>query len=94
MPDTERLRTLRRELHRFPEPAWREFRTTCRLVAELESVGVDELHVGRAAMDPDERMAVPEDDELGEWYERAAAAGVDDSVLSHQTVATPASSRG
>ena len=82
MPDTERLRTLRRELHRFPEPAWREFRTTCRLVAELESGGVDELHVGRAAMDADERMAVPGDDELSEWYERAAAAGVDDSLLS------------
>jgi len=81
MPSAERLRSLRRELHRFPEPAWREFRTTCRLVAELEEVGVDELHVGRAALAPDERMAVPDDDELADWFERARAAGVDESVL-------------
>ena len=80
--DPERLRGLRRELHRFPEPAWREFRTTCRLVEELEAVGVDELHVGRDAMDPSARMAVPDDEELDDWYERARAAGVDESVLA------------
>jgi aminobenzoyl-glutamate utilization protein A len=82
MPDADRLTALRRDLHRFPEPAWREFRTTCRLVDELEAVGVDALHVGRAAMDPDERMAVPDDAELAAWFERAREAGVDESVLS------------
>ncbi|MFB6270347.1 MAG: amidohydrolase [Halobacterium sp.] len=81
MPSSERLTALRRDLHRFPEPAWREFRTTARLVAELESVGVDALHVGRDAMDEDERMAVPEDDELADWFERARDAGVDGDVL-------------
>ncbi|WP_336036204.1 amidohydrolase [Halobacterium yunchengense] len=80
--DPDRLRSLRRELHRYPEPAWREFRTTCRLVEELRSVGVDELHVGRAAMDPDERMAVPDDDELAAWFDRAREAGVDEDVLA------------
>ncbi|MXR21106.1 amidohydrolase [Halobacterium bonnevillei] len=82
MPDADRLTSLRRDLHRFPEPAWREFRTTCRLVDELEAVGVDDLHVGRDAMDPDERMAVPDDADLAEWFERARDADVDESVLS------------
>ena len=82
MADADRLCSLRRELHRFPEPAWREFRTTCRLVAELESVGVDELFVGREAMAPDERMAVPPEDELKPWYDRARESGVDETVLS------------
>ncbi len=82
MADADRLRSLRRELHRFPEPAWREFRTTCRLVAELESVGVDELYVGREAMATDERMAVPSTDELATWYDRAREAGVDEAVLT------------
>ena len=81
MPTTERLTALRRDLHRFPEPAWCEFCTTARLVTELEAVGVDELHVGRDAMDPDARMAVPDDDVLAEWVQRAQAAGVDESVL-------------
>ncbi|NIC00802.1 amidohydrolase [Halobacterium sp. R2-5] len=81
MPDAERLRALRRDLHRFPEPAWREFRTTCRLVEELEAVGVDELHVGPDALATEERMAVPDDDDLADWFERAREAGVDESVL-------------
>ena len=77
----DRLVALRRELHRKPEPAWREFWTTARIVEELESVGVDELHVGPDAIDPDLRMAVPEDEEIEEWYERALDAGADESVL-------------
>lgn len=82
MPGTERLLSLRRELHQFPESAWHEFRTTCRLVAEFEAVGADELHVGRDAMAPDEWMAVPAAEELADWFERAREAGVDEPVLS------------
>jgi len=77
----DRLAALRREFHRKPEPAWREFWTTARIVEELEAVGVDELHVGPDAIDPDRRMAVPDDDELEEWYERALSEGADESVL-------------
>ncbi|MFC6768473.1 amidohydrolase, partial [Natrinema soli] len=54
-----RLRELRREFHRHPEPGWREFRTTGRVVEELERIGVDEIAVGRDALATDERMAVP-----------------------------------
>ena len=77
----DRLVALRRELHRKPEPAWREFWTTARVVEELEAVGVDELHVGPNAIDPDRRMAVPDDAEIEAWYERALEAGADESVL-------------
>ncbi|MFB6268354.1 MAG: amidohydrolase [Halobacterium sp.] len=82
--DTEtrqRLVALRRDLHRHPEPAWCEFYTTARVVAECRRVGVDALHVGRDAIDPDARMAVPDDDTLAEWYERALDAGADEAVL-------------
>jgi len=44
-------------------------------------MGVDELHVGPDAIDPGLRMAVPEEDELDEWYERALEAGADEAVL-------------
>jgi aminobenzoyl-glutamate utilization protein A len=77
----DRLVTLRRDLHRKPETAWREFRTTARIVEELESVGVDELHVGPDAIDPDLRMAVPDEAALEAGYERALREGADESVL-------------
>jgi aminobenzoyl-glutamate utilization protein A len=80
-PVRERLSELRRGLHRYPEPAWREFYTTCKLVEEIEGIGVDELFVGREAMAPDERIAVPDDDELAEWREAARERGADPDCL-------------
>jgi len=77
----DRLIELRRDLHRHPEPAWREFYTTARIVEELERIGVDGLHVGRDAIAEDERMAVPDDAELEEWYEQAREAGADEEIL-------------
>jgi aminobenzoyl-glutamate utilization protein A len=79
--DRDRLVALRREFHRHPEPAWREFFTTARIVEELEAIGVDELYVGADALDGDARMAVPEDAELADWAERARDTGVDDATL-------------
>ncbi|NIB98772.1 amidohydrolase [Halobacterium sp. R2-5] len=79
--DRETLVDLRRDLHRHPEPAWCEFYTTARIVEECRRVGVDELHVGRDAIDPDARMAVPDDAELADWFERAREDGADPDVL-------------
>src|SRR6056297_1985061 len=45
-PDRDRLVELRRELHRHPEPAWREFWTTARIVDELEAIVLDRLEGG------------------------------------------------
>ncbi|WP_242509274.1 M20/M25/M40 family metallo-hydrolase, partial [Natrinema altunense] len=78
------LVSLRRALHRRPEPAWREFYTTARIVAELESrLGNDlaELHVGPEAIAGDHRMAVPDDADLTRWYDRAREAGADEAIL-------------
>ncbi len=77
----DRLVELRRDLHRHPEPAWREFYTTARIVDELESIGVDELFVGPEVLAQEERMSVPDDDELETWYEQARAAGAREDVL-------------
>ena len=46
--DYDDLRDLRRDLHRRPEPAWREFYTTARIVHELDEIGVDDVQIGRA----------------------------------------------
>ncbi len=77
----DHLVDLRRAFHRHPEPAWREFYTTARIVDELERLGVDEIHVGPDALG-DTREDVPADDELAEWFDRARAAGAREDVLS------------
>jgi aminobenzoyl-glutamate utilization protein A len=76
----ERLVSLRRDLHRRPEPAWREFYTTARLVAEIKRIGVDELYVGPDVL-AGERHGVPGEATLAEWRERALEAGADPSVV-------------
>ncbi|KAB1196383.1 MULTISPECIES: amidohydrolase [Haloferax] len=77
----EDLVSFRRDLHRHPEPAWREFYTTARIVDELETRDLDALYVGPEILAADERMAVPDDDSLDEWYERARAAGAREDIL-------------
>ncbi|AQL41876.1 N-acyl-L-amino acid amidohydrolase [Halorientalis sp. IM1011] len=79
--DRDRLVSLRREFHRHPEPAWREFRTTARVIDELEAIGVDDLLVGPEVLDADARMGVPDPDELTAWRDRAREAGVDPDLL-------------
>ena len=81
MADPIDLRSLRRDLHRHPEPAWCEYWTTARIVEECERIGVDELYVGPDAIDSDARLAVPDDETLSEWAERARAAGVDAATI-------------
>ncbi|MFB6107715.1 MAG: amidohydrolase [Haloplanus sp.] len=78
--DFEELLALRRDLHRHPEPAWREFYTTARLVDELESRPLSELYVGPEVVAGD-RTGVPDEDELDSWRERALAAGARADVL-------------
>ncbi len=78
----DRLVALRRELHRHPEPAWREFYTAARIVEELERIGVDELYVGPDAIDAERRTGLPEDAEaFDRWAERAKAAGASSDIV-------------
>ena len=80
-PSRDRLVELRRELHRRPEPAWREFWTTARIVDELQSLDVDEIRVGPEVLAGDQRIAVPDDEELDRWYRRAEEAGANPETL-------------
>ncbi|RQG93570.1 amidohydrolase [Natrarchaeobius chitinivorans] len=66
---------LRRRLHAYPEPSWCEFYTTSRLADRVEEIGVDDVFVGREAIDPDERLGVPDERVLERWRERAAEHG-------------------
>ncbi|GAA0209407.1 amidohydrolase [Halobaculum roseum] len=77
----DELSAFRRDLHRHPEPAWCEFYTTARIVDELESRDLTAVHYGPEILGA-ERMNVPDDDELAEWFERARDAGAREDVLA------------
>lgn len=78
----DRLIELRRELHQYPEPAWREFYTTARIVDELERIGVDEMHIGPDAINQKYRCGLPEDEsEIAAWFERAIVDGAHPETL-------------
>lgn len=92
--ERDRMVALRRDLHRRPEPAWREFWTTCRIIEELEGLGLVEAgstmddsdeagvyFVGRDALAVDQRMAVPDDEDREKWFDRARNAGAQVDVL-------------
>jgi len=79
--DEDWLSTLRRDLHRRPEPAWREFYTTARIVHELDEIGVDDVLVGSELLADGQRLGLPEDPELDEWLDRARNLGADPDLL-------------
>jgi len=80
MSVTDDLLDLRRDLHRHPEPAWREFYTTARLIDELETRALDELYVGPEVLAED-RRGIPDEDELDEWARRAVEAGAREDIV-------------
>ncbi|GAD52737.1 LOW QUALITY PROTEIN: hypothetical protein MBEHAL_1497 [Halarchaeum acidiphilum MH1-52-1] len=80
-PIAERRIEQRRAFHAYPEPSWCEFLTTSRLVDRVKEIGVDEVHVGEAAIAADERVGVPDDDTLERWRTRAAERGAREDVL-------------
>ncbi|RLM59374.1 amidohydrolase [Halobellus sp. Atlit-31R] len=77
---TADLVDLRRDLHRHPEPAWREFYTTARIVDELETRDLDALYVGSEVLS-DDRVGVPDDEELDAWLTQAREAGARADIL-------------
>jgi len=74
------LTEIRRDLHAHPEAGWKEFRTTAMVAAELESLGY-EVHLGSDAVDPDERLGVPSEDELAAAMDRARRDGAPGEYL-------------
>ncbi|GGL62581.1 amidohydrolase [Halocalculus aciditolerans] len=81
MTDTDHLVSLRRDLHRHPEPAWCEYYTTARIADEVERIGVDDLFLGADAVNEAERMAVPDEATRREWADRARDDGANPDVL-------------
>ena len=76
---TEDLIALRREFHRYPEPAWREYRTTCRVIEELQHIGIPVTY-GPAVHHRETMYGLPEDESAD--LRRARDEGCDAALLA------------
>lgn len=65
----------RRELHRYPESGWTEYRTSAFIASKLREWGW-KVYLGREAVEPSARYGVPESEYLHECEQRAIAEGV------------------
>lgn len=62
---------LRREFHRYPETGWTEFRTTVRIIEELQKLGLT-VRYGPEIHTTGSRTSVPDEAELNLLWHRAA----------------------
>lgn len=63
---------LRREFHRYPESGWTEFRTTARIIEELEAMGLP-VRYGPSIHVPEKMFGLPKPEVLEACWQRAKA---------------------
>jgi aminobenzoyl-glutamate utilization protein A len=71
---------IRRDLHRHPEPAWCEFRTTSKVISTLKELGWN-VAFGRNVICADARMGLPATSELDRFYRSALLSGAAPELL-------------
>ena len=77
----ESVIALRREFHRYPESAWTEYRTTCRVVELLTALSIP-VRYGAAIHSSPHMYGLPSPAEDAAALERARQAGCDGALLS------------
>ena len=70
----------RRDFHKYPELAYREFRTASLIARKLKDTGC-EIKIGREIMDAGSRQALPEEEILHKEFARAISQGGDKEFL-------------
>lgn len=66
----------RRDLHRYPEPGWTEFRTAAKVAKTLTALGY-EVKTGEETIKEEAMMGVPSQEKLEREQKRAIAEGAD-----------------
>lgn len=70
----------RRNLHRYPETGWTEFRTASLIITELRKLGY-EVHFGAEVMDSSRMAGLPAADVLAACQKRAVEEGADPGLV-------------
>jgi aminobenzoyl-glutamate utilization protein A len=71
----------RRDLHKYAEPGWTEFRTTALVAKKLMSLGYH-VDIGAKVINKDAMRGVPKPDVLKKHMERALAQGADPGLVA------------
>ena len=71
----------RRDLHKYPEVAWTEFRTTALIATELVKLGY-EVQLGDDIIVEQEMMGIPSKEELDRCAQRAINEGADPKLVA------------
>ncbi|WP_081243330.1 amidohydrolase [Sporosarcina sp. P33] len=74
----------RRDLHKYAEPGWLEFRTASIVADELEALGY-ELQLGKEVIDEQSRMGVPPHEILARHEQRAIDEGANRKWVNYFT---------
>lgn len=74
----------RRDLHKYAESAWTEFRTASIVVKELEKLGY-EVFMADDALVPEEMMGLPSAEVLAQCQERAISEGADPEIVQRMS---------
>lgn len=75
-----RIISFRRELHKYAESAWTEYRTTVRIIRELEQAGIPYLY-GKAIHTTGERVSLRDPELDRECMERAIAETGEEDLI-------------
>lgn len=81
------LTELRRDLHKYPEIGWQEFRTTALIAEELEERNYT-IFLGKDAVDLDTRLGVPSEKEIRHARDRARKEGAPEEYLDRMGMVT------
>jgi len=76
----KKLIECRRDLHKYAEAGWTEFRTAALAIKELQKMGYT-IKMGEEVLKKSEMMGVPAADELKKHQERAIAQGADPELV-------------
>lgn len=76
-----RLISQRRDLHRYPESGWTEFRTASIVIHRLRELGY-EVHFGKEVLEDRARMGVPTEEVLDAHMKRAIEQGADEALVA------------
>lgn len=72
----------RRDLHKYPEAPGTEYRTACKVIEALKSLGYDEIYYGDDAINLEVvKNILPSEEMAAACYERALSEGADPALM-------------
>lgn len=79
-----KLSAFRRDLHKYPETGWTEFRTTSLIIKELERLGFV-VQYGKEITSQEYMFGIPKSSVLAEYQARAVKEGADAKLVQDMT---------